>query len=116
MKLFEIMAAGSTQLSHEQQLCLLKIYMTSVISDEVAIRAISGDTKLMAAAEYLIKSQYLQPSPNGLVITNAGKSQLLQAGLTDSMGVTDMGRELLNQPVPKKFPKNQPSSTPTSSV
>lgn len=116
MKLFEIMAAGSIQLSHEQQLCLLKIYMTSVISDEVAIRAVSGDTKLMAAAEYLVKSQYLQQSATGLMITDAGKSQLLQAGLTDSMGVTDMGRELLNQPVPKKAPKSQPSSTPASSV
>lgn len=92
MKLYEIAAVTSSQLSLEQKECLLRLYMSK------DVHAIAGDVKLMAAAEHLVKVGMLTPE---MQVTRIGQGQLSMAGLLDASGPTDEARELLDQPSAK---------------
>lgn len=113
MKLLEIAAMVNTQLSIEQQECLLRMYMGKDADPIAAMQTISGNVKLMAAAEYLIKTQMLQPVASGYVISQKGTNELITLGIVDNGGVTDVGRTLLGQPAPKPHAA-QPQSAPSS--
>lgn len=97
MKLCEIAVSFNSQLSQEQKLCLLKVYMTSRVSADVASDSLAGDQKILAAAEYLMKFGMLASAGHGLSITQSGVAELTKNGIIDSTGVTEMGKELLGQ-------------------
>lgn len=112
MKLMEIAALTNPQLAKEQQECLLRLYMNKDANPTQALQTISGDVKLMAAAEYLIKSGMLTPAEGGYTVSQRGINELVTAGVLDENGVTDVGRELIGQPAPKSSaPKPQAATS-----
>lgn len=125
MKIFEVLAMPNSQLSTEQKECLLRLYMAKGGPPSAAMQGLAGNAKLIAAAEYLIKAGMLAEVQGGVMVTQAGTNELVTAGVIDSTGVTDTGRELLGQPPPKPKAPAQPSqpspssataNSPTSSV
>lgn len=115
MKLMEIAALTNPQLAKEQQECLLRLYMNKDTDPSTALQTISGDVKLMASAEYLIKAGMLTPVNGGYVVSQRGVNELVTAGALDENGVTDIGRRLIGQPPPKPQAPKAQASAPTSS-
>lgn len=104
MILSEIAVLVNSQLSSQQQEALLRLFMARGGDPSLAMQSLSGDAKLVAAAEYLLKAGLITAAGNGIVVSKTGEGELVTAGLLDANGPTDKARELLGQPSAKSSP------------
>lgn len=100
MKLTEVMVSSNQQLTIMQQTCLLKVYLAQSTSPEAAAQTMKGNSQLIAAGEFLLNNGMLIQANGGVMVGPTGKNEISMSGLVDNNGVTEKGRQLIDQTSP----------------
>lgn len=96
MKLNEVVMPANDQMTTNQKIALLSIFIAQANSPLAGAEALKGSPQKMAAGEYLIQKGYVSMSNGGITTTQSGMAELASSGLVAQGIVTDMGKKLIN--------------------